>query len=285
MAKPTTTDRLSAARAELDAINRQRAELAGKRNAALLADDDRIAVKLASQIDDLRSLARGHEDKIKLLEDEAARELAERQVKEKAALIGRIEKKLAERDRAGAELAAAVKIMDDAFRKLIALGRDITAAWPLGPHDPAACILSPGAITRALQHEIFRVGSRPHLLGGQDKPDNLVHLPGGMSPAINLINSPDRVMPLIEVLAQATRHASATMHTGKAAAVVTNGAQVEHRQLSATESRLAGLHRRLAELGALPSPTPDEDREYTAVVAEVAKITSAIEAEKAGAQS
>src|SRR5260370_32154324 len=111
MANPTTADRLEAARAELDAINRQRAELAGKRKAALLADDDRTDVKLASQIDALRSVARGHEDKIKLLEDEAARELAERQVKEKAALIGRIEKKLAERDRAGAELAAAVKIM------------------------------------------------------------------------------------------------------------------------------------------------------------------------------
>jgi hypothetical protein len=112
MSKPTITDRLAAACAELDATNRQIAELAEKRNAALLADDDRTAAKLVNQIDDLRSLLRGHKDKIHLLEQETERERIERQAKEKAALIGRIEKKFSERDAAGAELAEAIKKAD-----------------------------------------------------------------------------------------------------------------------------------------------------------------------------
>jgi hypothetical protein len=219
-------------------------------------------------------------------QERARQQEAERIAREQSALIERIEKKAAERDKLGAELAAAVKIMDEAFRKLITLGRDIAAAWPLGVHDGSACVLTPGAITRALQHEIFRVGSRPHLLGGQDQPDALVHLPGGMSPTLEFINQPDKVTPLVETLAQASRYLSEIMRTGKATApAATNGAQVEQRQLTAAESKLASLHRRQSELASLPSPTAQQETEYTAVVAEVAKIATAIEAEKAGAQS
>jgi hypothetical protein len=281
MAKPTTTDRLSAARAELDAINRQRAELAGKRNAALLADDDRIAVKLASQIDDLRSLARGHEDKIKLLENEAARELAERQVKEQAALIGRIEKKIAERDRAGADATAAIKALDDAFRRLIDVGRDIRAGWPLAPSDGISCVLTPGSIVRLLENELFRLGSRPQFLGGQDKAGAGLHLPGAKSPTLEFINQPDKVTPLTEVLAQASRYLSGIMRTGKATApAATNGgAQVEQRPRTDAETRFAALHKRQAEL----AEKPDADAEYAAVVKEIAALGVEIEAEK-GAQ-
>ena len=72
MAKPTIADRLNGTPAEFDATQKQLAELEGKRNGALLVHDDRAAAKLATQIDDLRALARGHQDKIALLEAEAA---------------------------------------------------------------------------------------------------------------------------------------------------------------------------------------------------------------------
>jgi hypothetical protein len=212
-------------------------------------------------------------------QERARQQEAERIAREQSALIERIEKKAAERDKLGAELAAAVKIMDEAFRKLITLGRDIAAAWPLGVHDGPACVLTPGAITRALQHEIFRVGSRPHLLGGQDQPDALVHLPGGMSPTLEFINQPNKVTPLVETLAQASRYLSQSMRSGKVTAFATNGAQVEQRPRTDAEMRFAALHKRQAEL----AEKPDADAEYAAVVKEIAALGVEIEAEK-GAQ-
>src|SRR5262245_18713424 len=65
MAKPTITNRLEAARAELAATNRQIAEIEAERNAALLRDDDSTAGKLAKQMEDMPRLERGHEDTIR----------------------------------------------------------------------------------------------------------------------------------------------------------------------------------------------------------------------------
>jgi hypothetical protein len=130
MAKPTIADRLSAARGEFDATNRQRMELEAKRNAALIADDDRTATKLAGQLDELRLLARGHEDKIKLLEAAAEEEANARRVKEKAALIGRIEARLAERNKVAAELAEMLPQANNLFRRLLELNRAIDSSWP-----------------------------------------------------------------------------------------------------------------------------------------------------------
>jgi hypothetical protein len=62
-------------------------------------------------------------------EAEHARERAERVAREQVALIGRIERKAVERDQAGAELAAAVKQMDIAFRKLIKLPPELRWFW------------------------------------------------------------------------------------------------------------------------------------------------------------
>src|SRR5262245_20605175 len=108
MAKPTAANRLDAARKELEATNSQLSELEAKRNSALLADDDRTAAKLAGQIDDLHRLARGHADKIRLLEGEAERAEKEARIRRREDHIRRVEKLLADRDAAGHELADAV---------------------------------------------------------------------------------------------------------------------------------------------------------------------------------
>jgi hypothetical protein len=268
----TAAKRLETTQAALEVANGQIAELESKRSVALLKDDYRSAEKLLAEIEQQRRFVRGYTDQLALLRAEAEREENDRRVKERATEIERIEVLAAERDEVGKELAAAVKILDEAFRKLIALAREITDALPLGTYDPAACLLSPGSITRALQHELHRC-SRPRLLGGMDGPEAGVSLPGALSPSIELINAPDRVTPLVEVLAAASRHLSQSMRTGKAA-VPTSGTQVQQRVLTAAETKLADLHRRQAEL----AERPDADAEYDAIVKEIAKITAEIEA-------
>jgi len=199
---------------------------------------------------------------------------AERVAKDRAAQIDRIEEKLAARDQVGAELAAAVKIADEAFHKLITIGRDIAAELP-SPVDPATCLLSVSAIVRATQHELFRVGRKPRLYGGQDEI-GVADFPGGAAPSITVLNEPGKVPALTEELAAASGYLLRALRSG--GAIVTPATS---RPLSAAESQLADLHRRQAEL----AESPDADAEYAAIVNEIAALSAEIEAEKAGAQS
>jgi hypothetical protein len=287
MAKPTISNRLEVARAELAATNRQIAEIEAERNKALLADDDRTAVKLAGQADELRRLAHGHEDKIKLLEVEAEREANERRVREKEGLILRIEKKLAERDAAAAELQAAIEAADRAFRKMITLARDCRAAWPWAPSDLPPLLLGEAAIVAAVKHDLFRAGARPLLGGGQDKPGAGLSFPGGQAPRLELVGMPDRVTPLADVAREATALARKIMRSGKS----TGGATVvagfvdgvppalmkEPPPLSPQQQQLAQL---LAEQERLANDfTPAGEAAYDAVV----KKISALQAEGAAA--
>jgi hypothetical protein len=225
MAKPTAQNRLALTQAELEATNRQLAELEGKRNAALLKDDDQTAAKLLGEIERLQRLARGHRDKIKLLTAEAEREAVERRVKEKSALISRIERKLAERDQAGAELSDLVTKADGAFRRLIDIGTEIRTCWPLPDHDAVAAMLTPNTIVDALTHELWRIGARPMLLGGmKEMPQAGVHFPGGKPERLELGGLPGRIRPLTDKLATASQFASSVMREGRSSAGVVNGA-------------------------------------------------------------
>jgi hypothetical protein len=286
--QPSPPELVEQIRRELDVagLRVQQAERARAQYAEASVSNPKAQADYRRADDDVR-LAQGEVARLKLAlasaEERARAVETERITKARAAQIERIEALAAERDQVGHELAAAVKILDEAFRKLIALAREITDALPLGAHDPAACLLSPGSITRALQHEIFRVGSRPHLLGGQDEPDALINLPGGLSPAIELVNAPDRITPFVKALAQASQYLSQIMRTG--AAAPTNGGYVEQRVLSATEAKLADLHRRQADLASLTALSADQEKEYAEIVAEVARASAAVEAEKAGAQT
>jgi hypothetical protein len=290
MSRPrSATNRLEQARADHASANAKLNELETARAAALLADEDGKAVALDAEIEQQQRLVRGFHDKIGLLEGEAAKEANERRVREHAALIGRIEKKLAERDAAGAELADAIKKADQAFRRMIDAGQAAIAAWPWASHDVHPCMLSPGSITTAIQHELYRVGGRPQLLGGQiEKPGAGVHFPGGRSPSIQLAGLPERIKPLRDVLHESSALASRIMRTGKSTShievvaapasvpVSTNGGAPAPRPDA--ELRLGQLLKEQARLS--EDVSPQGEAEYHRVVSEIAKVQSELAAAK-----
>jgi hypothetical protein len=283
--QPSPPDLVEQIRRELDvaALRVQQAERARVQYAEASVSNPKAQADYRRADDDVK-LAQDEVVRLKLAlasaEERARAAEAERITKARAAAIERIEALAAERDKIGHEAVAAVKILDEAFRKLISLGLEISNAWPLGAHDGSSCVLTPGAITRALQHELHRM-SRPRLLGGQDENAAAINLPGAMAPTLESINEPNRIVPLVQVLADASRHLSAIMRTGKPAAP-TNGTQVEQRPRTDAEIRLSDL---LKEQAALASDPAGEER-YQANLTEIAKITAEIEAEKQpGAQS
>jgi len=72
-----------------------------------------------------------------------------------------------------------------------------------------------------------------------------------------------------------------------ATAVTTNGASLPatNATRSPAEERLSDLLQRQAELAALSSPTPDQDREYGEIVTEIGKATAAVDVAKAAQTS
>jgi hypothetical protein len=285
MSKKDASGPLDRARAAHVETTNKIGRLEADRNDALLRDDDKTAVRLDAELEDLRRLSRAQRDKIGLLEAKAEREANELRVKEKAALIERVERKLAERDAAAAELQTAIEGADKAFRKMINLARDVRAAWPWPAHDLPPMLLGDAAIVAAVKHELFRVGARPALGGGQDKPGSTISFPGGVAPRLELAGLPGSVTPLGEIARGSTALASDIMRTGKSTGVITvqavNG-EPAPRQRTAAEEKLAALHRRQAELAA--DPTADE-AVYQSVVSEIAVAAAAVDAERRGAQT
>jgi hypothetical protein len=196
MAKPKTAARLDAARIEHAATLHQIEEATAARNSALLADDDKLAVKVATQIDNLRQLARGHGDKIKLLESELTREQAEAAAQRHEVHLREFEQTLAQADAAGDELQNAVAQLERSFRETIRLRELALSMWPFGKSShgdavaraPEGCALAAGAVSILLQHELHRIGTEPRL-GGRPDERVKVPLPGGV---------PSRLTPLVD---------------------------------------------------------------------------------------
>jgi len=287
MARPkAASSRLEAAQAALDEANHQLANLETKRNALLLKDDDAAAAKLANEIKQQRELADGYADKIKLLQAEAEREANARRTREQEALIGRVEKKFAERDRIGAELADLIPQLNTRFRRMIELGREIAAAWPWPVGDALSLAIGRDQITNAISHELFRQTATPMLGGGMDvgRPNAGLRFPGSKSPSFAEINLPESVMPLTDVLRLASEHGSNVMRGRTTVAAVsvpgpTNGHASERPRSPAT-IRLAELLKRQAELAALPTMTASDDMAYAEVVQQISIAQSELEAEK-----
>jgi|RhiMetdeSRZDD1v2_1073273.scaffolds.fasta_scaffold724841_1 hypothetical protein len=160
--------------------------------------------KLDAEIQRLELLASRHAERIKLLEAEAAEAEAQRQVREKEQLIERIEKKANAREAATREIAEGIAKADAGLRKLLETARDLQAAWPWSAHDLPAILVSPSAITVAIQHELFRIGARPLLGGGMDKLGAGIHFPGGKAPRLEVAGLPNSVKPLAEVMKEAS---------------------------------------------------------------------------------
>jgi len=267
--KKNAAGALERARAALAETSKQIHKLETTRNELLLADQDAKAAALDQQIEEQRRLERGHRDKVALLEKEAEREAAERRAKDKQELIARIEKKLSERDAAGARAVAAIKELDAAYRTMFKLGREIRAAWPWQAHDLPAAVLSDNAITRIIEHELYRIGARPPLLGGMDIVNpgkDGASLPGGRCPKLELVNLPEKIEPLSQVLTEATTFACALLR-GKS--------NTSPSQTGAGTSKLARLLKRQSELAELS--TPEAEAEYASVVAEIVTASAEIE--------
>lgn len=266
--RKSATENLEAARAVLAETNAKLDDLGQRRNAALVAStDDAQVAAIDKMVEELRRTAKIQSDRIVLLGQQAAQEEAERQAKEKAEQIERVEALLSERDAVGAELAAAIAKADELFRKTIELSKAADAAWPFPTADRIPCLLLSGSILVALQHEIYRVGARPLLYGGQDRERGTeLSLPGGKSPSHELTGVPSKIPPLVEVLKAGSAHASAIMRGARAP----TPPRAEQLERTPTQTRLAAL---LAEQNRLGTDdSPEGEQRYQAVISEIATL-------------
>jgi hypothetical protein len=278
----SATNRLEAAQAAIAETNRKLAELSERRNAALLKDDDSTAIKLGAEIDALHQAARAHGDKVRLLREEAQREEQARRVKERAALIGRIEVKLDLRDRAMQDVVAAIKQLATASERAIKINREIVAAWNWHAHDLPPALLSPPAVMAAISHESYRLSYKARRYGGFDdrNPDAGLSLPGSRCPGFQNLEQPERIRPLLDVVRDASEFARQFMRTGKSSSTVeavsvpvTNG-QGEAPPRSEAEQRLGALLKKQAELA--EDVTPQGEVEYQKIVSEIVRVQDEI---------
>jgi len=289
-ASTSATDRISAAQSALEQANARLAELHEQRNAALLRDDNGAAVQFGIEASNLKLVARAEEDRIALLRERAEREAAERRTREREGQVRRIEKKLGERDSVGRELGDAIAAADRAFRKLIDIGAEVQALWSWPPSDVPAILLSPAAIARALSGELYRIGARPRVGGGQVEPHGVhagVNFPGAKPPRHELVNLPERIPALTAILQQATAHASNIMRGVRSSAPAdiavcpaapdTNGGDAPV-QRSEAERRKSDLHVQMAKLA--EDMTPAGEAEYLRVVGELAQVEAEIAAQQ-----
>jgi hypothetical protein len=287
----TATGRLEAAQAAIEEANHKLAELNERRNQCLLRDNDTEAAKLSTEIENLQRLVHGHRDKINLLRDEAQREEQARRVKERAALIGRIEVKLDLRDRAMTDVAAAIKQLATASEKAIKINREIVAAWSWEAHDLPAALLTPPAVMTAISHEAYRVSYKPRRYGGQDTdPLAGLSLPGSKCPRLEWMELPEKTRPMAEVVKDASEFARQFMRTGKGSAVEpvqqqpvadllrpgapTNGGDAPQR--TAAEQRKIALEKQMEEL----AKDPAREAEYNDVVRALEQVHAEITATK-----
>jgi len=150
------------------------------------------------------------------------------------------------------------------------LGREVRSAWPWQAHDLPPTVLSDNAITRAIEHELYRVGARPQLLGGMDidKPGkDGASLPGGKCPKIEWIQMPSAIPTLEQTLKEASELASSIMRTGRS---TSDGVPIH-----SGNGKLAQLLKRQSELSEVF--TPEAEAEYQKVVAQIAEASAEME--------
>jgi hypothetical protein len=279
--------RLADARAALADTSRQIGELEAKRNAALLADDDPTAAKLYVDLETLRALARGHADKVTLLEAEAAREEADAVVKRRADLIVRFEKKLAEADREADELQNLLAAAEKRFRRIIELRTDARAAWPIGDSHTNAtagtaegAALSGAAVKRLLSWHLYRIGAKP-FLGGRPGEIKEEDFPGAACPRNEVRGRPLDITPFADALRAASKFA-VDMMKGKLdplAALPPANADIPHTDetpspgpvRSDQQERLAELLKEQARLA--EDMTPAGEAAYQQVVKQIAALS------------
>jgi len=278
--KTSATDRHQAATAALDEANRELADLTAKRDKALLVDDVAGAVKLGVEIEGVRRLADAHRQRLVLLAEEAQKEANERRVQAQAELIGRIEKKFAERTKVGEELAAVITQANRLFRKLLELNRDLTAPWAWPTGDLASIMLPRQSILSAIEHELYRQTAVPMLGGGQDLgKETGIRFPGAKAPSFMLLGQPQSIVPLADALKAAAAHASDIMR-GKRA-LTSAPVTIDGAPQTPAEARLDDLLKKQGQLAALPAPTPEQEKTYGEIVAQIALAQAEVQKQEA----
>ena len=291
MAKKAET-RLADARAALADATRQIGVLEAQRNAALLADDDPTAAKLYAELETLRGLARGHADKVALLEQEAAREEAAAVIKRRADLIVRFEKKLAQADAEAEELQNLLAAAEKKFRRIVELGTDARAAWPIGDSHANAvagtaegAALSGAAVKRLLSWHLYRIGAKP-FLGGRPGEIKEEDFPGAACPRNEVRGRPLDITPFADALRAASKFA-VDMMRGKLDPLTAlppasdvqhaehspsgNGGETPGPVRSDQQERLTELLKEQARLA--EDMTPAGEAAYQAVVAQIAALS------------
>jgi hypothetical protein len=218
--------------------------------------------------------------RIELLDERRAEELRQRQAKAQKDLIGRVERKLGERQVAALEIAEGIKMADAGLRRLIDIARDSQAAWPWQASDLAPTLLAPSAIISAIEREIYRQGARPVLGGGMDKFGAGIHFPGGKPTRIELAGMPQAIKPLADLMQEASDLASAIMRGKTGNAVVAPVAVIDEadRQRTPAQAEMAKLLQRQNELSA--DLSPEGEAAYQVVCAEIVRVSALVEAEK-----
>ena len=282
--KKKAETRLAEARAALADTSRQIGELEAQRNAALLADDDPTAAKLYAELETLRGLARGHTDKVALLEAEAAREEVEAIAKRRGDVVARFEKKLQVADAKADELQATMAKAEQLFREIITLRTDARAAWPLGDSHANAvagtaegAALSGAAVKRLLSWHLYRIGARP-FLGG--RPGEIVEetFPGAVCPRNEVRGRPLDITPFADALRAASKFA-VDMMKGKLdplAALPPPTSTIDETASpgpvrSDQQERLAALLKEQARLA--EDMTPAGEAAYQEVVKQIAALS------------
>jgi hypothetical protein len=154
----SATKKLTQARETLAEIEAKVAELSARRRGRLLAGDGAGAIaSLDGELEKLKHAGRIEQDRIAILEAEAAREEREAIAKRRAGLIDRFERKLEVADAKADELQATMEKAEQLFREIIKLREEARIAWPIGDTAPrrrtaeGACLS--GLAVRTLMYE------------------------------------------------------------------------------------------------------------------------------------
>jgi hypothetical protein len=281
--RPDPAVALKAARVSQQEIQAAIAEIVSRRDAALLAGEPAAAIrKIDDELAEQQHAERTEADRILVLEKEVARQTRERQTKEREGLIGRVEAKFKARNEAAAELAQAIKKADQAFRKIVDLSVACDAGWNFTAGERTAALLPATSILLAVQHELFRVGSRPKRYGGMDKGVHPgLHFPGSACPRLEWANLPEAVPSIVDALRDAGNYASSVMRTGKCAVPATTVTPPADANAPAPKTEAQERLNQLLQQQIKLSMNPADEVEYLAVVAEIAKVSAEVDAARA----
>jgi hypothetical protein len=207
---------LTAAQEALGETAEQLKALTARRREVLLTGSDEEVAAVDAEIEAAQRQQRTRSDRVSVLIEAAEQEAAARRAKEHAALIGRVEAKLAERDAIVAELAAHAAAADAALVKLFAANKAVLAGWPWENGHVGAALLGAGDTVRVLSNEIYRIGGRAPSTGGAPGDPRGPSFPGGKRGNLSWVMMPERSSPpMIARFAEASAAASVIMKTGR----------------------------------------------------------------------